>query len=32
MKGYKKPVLLLHPCGGWVKNDDIPLDVRIRQH
>ncbi|KAL1421259.1 hypothetical protein MTO96_023235 [Rhipicephalus appendiculatus] len=23
-KGYKKPVLLLHPLGGWTKDDDIP--------
>ncbi|VDP14483.1 unnamed protein product [Soboliphyme baturini] len=30
--GYKKPVLLLHPIGGWTKDDDVPLDVRIKQH
>ena len=29
---YKNPVLLLHPLGGWTKDDDVPLDVRIRQH
>lgn len=31
-KGYKNPVLLLHPCGGWTKDDDVPLDVRMEQH
>jgi len=31
-KGYKNPVLLLHPLGGWTKDDDAPLDVRIEQH
>lgn len=31
-KGFKKPVLLLHPLGGWTKDDDVPLPVRIRQH
>lgn len=31
-KGYKNPVLLLHPLGGWTKNDDVPLNVRIQQH
>ena len=31
-EGYKNPVLLLHPLGGWTKSDDVPLDVRIRQH
>jgi len=31
-RGYKKPVLLLHPLGGWTKDDDVPLDVRMRQH
>lgn len=30
--GYKNPLLLLHPCGGWTKDDDVPLEVRIRQH
>lgn len=31
-RGYKKPVLLLHPLGGWTKDDDVPLPVRIQQH
>ncbi|GIY62678.1 hypothetical protein CDAR_9111 [Caerostris darwini] len=31
-RGYKKPVLLLHPLGGWTKDDDVPLKVRIAQH
>ena len=31
-KGFKNPVLLLHPLGGWTKDDDVPLDVRIEQH
>ena len=31
-KGFKKPVLLLHPLGGYTKEDDVPLDVRIQQH
>lgn len=30
--GYKNPVLLLHPLGGWTKDDDVPLSVRIEQH
>jgi len=30
--GYKKPVLLLHPLGGWTKEDDVPLPTRIKQH
>ena len=30
--GYKKPVLLLHPLGGWTKEDDVPLKIRIQQH
>jgi 3'-phosphoadenosine 5'-phosphosulfate synthase len=25
-------VLLLHPLGGWTKEDDVPLDVRMKQH
>lgn len=31
-RGYKKPVLLLHPLGGWTKDDDVPLPVRMAQH
>ncbi|KAK7603187.1 hypothetical protein V9T40_003186 [Parthenolecanium corni] len=31
-RGYKNPVLLLHPLGGWTKDDDVPLSTRIRQH
>ena len=31
-RGYKNPVLLLHPCGGWTKDDDVPLDIRMQQH
>ncbi|KAF9607032.1 hypothetical protein IFM89_030805 [Coptis chinensis] len=30
--GYKNPVLLLHPLGGYTKADDVPLDWRMRQH
>ncbi|CAL7941949.1 unnamed protein product [Xylocopa violacea] len=32
VRGFKKPVLLLHPLGGWTKDDDVPLPVRINQH
>lgn len=28
--GYKNPILLLHPLGGWVKDDDVPLDTRMK--
>lgn len=31
-RGYRNPVLLLHPLGGWTKSDDVPLAVRIQQH
>ncbi|KAG8177013.1 hypothetical protein JTE90_006955 [Oedothorax gibbosus] len=31
-RGYKNPVLLLHPLGGWTKDDDVPLKTRIAQH
>jgi len=31
-QGYKKPVLWLSPLGGWTKEDDVPLDVRVHQH
>jgi len=28
-RGFNKPVLLLHPLGGWTKADDVPLKVPI---
>ena len=31
-RGFTNPVLLLHPLGGWTKGDDVPLDVRMKQH
>merc|ERR1712025_1336387 len=31
-KGYRNPVLLLHPLGGWTKADDVPLGTRLAQH
>ncbi|XP_053306004.1 bifunctional 3'-phosphoadenosine 5'-phosphosulfate synthase 2 isoform X1 [Spea bombifrons] len=31
-RGYKCPMLLLHPLGGWTKDDDVPLDWRMKQH
>lgn len=31
-RGFKNPVLLLHPLGGWTKDDDVPLYTRILQH
>ena len=31
-RGYKNPLLLLHPLGGWMKDDDVPLNYRMRQH
>lgn len=31
-RGFKKPVLLLHPLGGWTKDDDVPLGTRMEQH
>jgi 3'-phosphoadenosine 5'-phosphosulfate synthase len=31
-QGYKNPVLWLSPLGGWTKSDDVPLDVRVKQH
>lgn len=31
-KGYSNPMLLLHPLGGWTKDDDVPLKTRIDQH
>lgn len=30
--GYANPILLLHPLGGWCKDDDVPLDTRMKQH
>lgn len=29
---HERPILLLHPVGGWTKDDDVPLNVRIKQH
>ena len=31
-KGFSNPVLWLSPLGGWTKSDDVPLDVRVKQH
>ncbi len=31
-KGFKNPILWLSPLGGWTKFDDVPLDVRVKQH
>ncbi|KAJ1699472.1 hypothetical protein LUZ63_007984 [Rhynchospora breviuscula] len=31
-KGYKNPILLLHPLGGFTKADDVPLSWRMKQH
>lgn len=31
-KGFRNPVLWLSPLGGWTKSDDVPLDVRVKQH
>ncbi|MCD7463040.1 alpha tubulin suppressor [Datura stramonium] len=30
--GYKKPIFLLHPLGGYTKADDVPLHWRMKQH
>eukprot|EP00249_Psilotum_nudum_P020423 c27697_g1_i1 orf=420-1895(-) len=30
--GYKNPILLLHPLGGYTKADDVPLEWRMMQH
>lgn len=29
-KGFKNPILLLHPLGGWCKDDDVPTDYRMK--
>lgn len=31
-RGHKNPILLLHPLGGWTKEDDAPLNTRMKQH
>ncbi|KAK4321464.1 hypothetical protein Pmani_007724 [Petrolisthes manimaculis] len=31
-RGYHNPMLLLHPLGGWTKDDDVPLKTRMEQH
>ena len=31
-QGFHNSVLLLHPLGGWTKDDDVPLNIRIAQH
>lgn len=31
-RGFQNPVLLLHPLGGWTKDDDVPLPTRMAQH
>eukprot|EP01060_Flectonema_neradi_P017532 TRINITY_DN243_c3_g2_i1.p1 TRINITY_DN243_c3_g2~~TRINITY_DN243_c3_g2_i1.p1 ORF type:complete len:1120 (+),score=295.18 TRINITY_DN243_c3_g2_i1:52-3411(+) len=31
-RNYTNPVLWLSPLGGWTKGDDVPLDVRVKQH
>ncbi|VDD79964.1 unnamed protein product [Mesocestoides corti] len=31
-RGFARPLLLLHPLGGWTKSDDVPLSVRMAQH
>jgi 3'-phosphoadenosine 5'-phosphosulfate synthase len=31
-QGFTNPILLLHPCGGWTKDDDLPLNIRINQY
>ncbi|XP_047333941.1 ATP sulfurylase 1, chloroplastic-like [Impatiens glandulifera] len=30
--GFKNPILLLHPLGGYTKADDVPLSWRMQQH
>ena len=29
-KGFKNPILILHPCGGCDVKDDVSLPYRIR--
>jgi 3'-phosphoadenosine 5'-phosphosulfate synthase len=29
---YKNPILLLHPIGGYTKDDDVPLHIRMEQY
>ncbi|CAF4502158.1 unnamed protein product [Rotaria socialis] len=31
-QNFQNPVLLLHPLGGWTKDDDVPIHVRIAQY
>lgn len=31
-RDFQNPVLILHPLGGWTKDDDVPLPVRMAQH
>ena len=31
-QGFRNPILLLHPLGGWCKDDDVPLNERMQQH
>lgn len=28
-QGFKNPILLLHPLGGWCKDDDVPTQTRM---
>ena len=29
---YKNPIVLIHPIGGYTKDDDVPLHVRMKQY
>ncbi|KAB0352405.1 hypothetical protein FD754_017262 [Muntiacus muntjak] len=31
-RGYWYPVLLLHPLGGWTRDDDVPLMWWMKKH
>lgn len=31
-RGHRNPMLLLHPLGGWTKDDDVPLKVAFFYH